>query len=127
MMSVTPDPNTIISISRVTSEPDCSVCEKKAPEQTCNTQRLTLKDPTNTSVEFTCPQPQDVFSVEINREIGMKVTKIRIRWRRCLIFFFRWQQCLTVNLQHSQSLSVCQSAYVLFSTKSRLHRGLLFG
>ncbi|XP_041811381.1 CUB domain-containing protein 1 [Chelmon rostratus] len=69
MMSVTPDPNTIISISRVTSEPDCSVCEKKAPEQTCNTQRLTLKDPTNTSVEFTCPQPQDVFSVEINREI----------------------------------------------------------
>uniref|UniRef100_UPI0037E90619 CUB domain-containing protein 1 n=1 Tax=Semicossyphus pulcher TaxID=241346 RepID=UPI0037E90619 len=69
MMSVTPDPNTHIIISRMSDEPECSVCEKKDPTPTCDPKRLTLSDPRNTSVEFTCPQPQDVFKVEINREI----------------------------------------------------------
>ncbi|XP_040909666.1 CUB domain-containing protein 1 [Toxotes jaculatrix] len=69
MMSVTPDPNTIIIISRVTSEPDCSVCVNKMSKQICNPSRQKITDPRNTSVEFTCPQPQDIFTVEINREI----------------------------------------------------------
>ncbi|KAM9340239.1 CUB domain-containing protein 1 [Symphorus nematophorus] len=72
MMSVMPEPNTIIYIRRVTDEPDCSVCENKGSTQNCDPKRLTLKDPTNTSVEFTCPQPQEVFSVEINREIDCR-------------------------------------------------------
>lgn len=71
MMSVTPDPETIIIISRKTDEPDCSVCVDTPPNQKCNPGGLSLKDPRNTSVEFTCPQPQEVFSVEINREFGM--------------------------------------------------------
>lgn len=70
-MSVTPDPNTIVIISRVTKEPDCSVCVDQAPKQKCNPQTLRLAVPQNTSVEFTCPRPQDVFTVEINRKIGM--------------------------------------------------------
>ncbi|XP_070778267.1 CUB domain-containing protein 1 [Enoplosus armatus] len=74
MMSVTPDPDTIIIISRVTSEPDCSVCENKAPKQICNPTYLRINDPRNTSIEFTCPRPQDVFSVEINREIDCTET-----------------------------------------------------
>ncbi|XP_051247553.1 CUB domain-containing protein 1 [Dicentrarchus labrax] len=74
MMTVTPDPDTIITISRVTSEPDCSVCHNTVPKPTCNPRFLQLKDPTNTSVEFTCPQPQDVFGVEINREIDCTET-----------------------------------------------------
>ncbi|XP_075961597.1 CUB domain-containing protein 1 [Anarhichas minor] len=67
MMSVMPDPDTIITIRRQTSEPDCSVCMNKEPDQICKPTYLTLNS--NTSVEFTCPQPQDVFTVEINREI----------------------------------------------------------
>ncbi|XP_030268931.1 CUB domain-containing protein 1 [Sparus aurata] len=74
MMSVTPDPKTIITISRQTDEPDCSVCRDKEPKQICHPKILRLKDPTNTSVEFTCPQPQDVFNVEINREIDCTET-----------------------------------------------------
>ncbi|KAL3043692.1 hypothetical protein OYC64_003534 [Pagothenia borchgrevinki] len=69
MMSVVPDPNTIITISRVTTEPDCSVCKNKGPKQECKPSVLTLKEPGDTTVEFTCPQPQDFFTVEINREI----------------------------------------------------------
>ncbi|KAF3834018.1 hypothetical protein F7725_025222 [Dissostichus mawsoni] len=69
MMSVVPDPNTIITISRVTTEPDCSVCVNKGPKQKCESSVLALRDPGDTTVEFTCPQPQDFFTVEINREI----------------------------------------------------------
>ncbi|KAM6974153.1 CUB domain-containing protein 1 isoform 1-T2 [Tautogolabrus adspersus] len=74
MMPVTPDPNTIITIRKKADEPECSVCEKKEPSPICKTRELILRDPRNTSVEFTCPQPQDVFSVEINREIDCTET-----------------------------------------------------
>lgn len=74
MMSVMPDPDTIITIRRLSSEPDCSVCMNKEPNQICNRKYLTLKDPYNTTVEFTCPRPQDVFTVEINREIDCTET-----------------------------------------------------
>ncbi|XP_035039349.2 CUB domain-containing protein 1 [Hippoglossus stenolepis] len=74
IMSVTPDPKTIILITRVSDEPDCSVCVDKAPEQKCNPRHLRIVDPRNTSVEFTCPRPQDVFRVEINREIDCTET-----------------------------------------------------
>ncbi|XP_053302036.1 CUB domain-containing protein 1 [Pleuronectes platessa] len=69
MVSVTPDPKTLIIISRVSDEPDCSVCVGKAPEQKCYPKEMRITEPRNTSVEFTCPQPQEVFRVEINREI----------------------------------------------------------
>ncbi|XP_031151808.1 CUB domain-containing protein 1 isoform X1 [Sander lucioperca] len=69
MMPVLPDPNTVITISRVPSDIDCSVCEKKEPTSICKPTQLILRDPRHTTVEFTCPQPQDVFSVEINRKI----------------------------------------------------------
>ncbi|XP_061598151.1 CUB domain-containing protein 1 [Cololabis saira] len=69
MMSVTPDPNTIIIVKRASSEPDCSVCVGEGAAKKCNTQVLRLTAPQDTSVEFTCPEPQTVFSVEINREI----------------------------------------------------------
>ncbi|CAN9504087.1 unnamed protein product [Ophioblennius macclurei] len=74
MMSVTPDPNTIITVSRMSDEPECSVCKDPPPNQTCNPRYLQLRDPRNTSVEFTCPQPQDVFTVDINREIDCTET-----------------------------------------------------
>lgn len=73
MMSVMPDPNTIVSIRRVTSELDCSVCINEKPNQKCEPSQLKLEDPSNTTVEFTCPHPQEVFTVEINRDIGTKI------------------------------------------------------
>ncbi|XP_059206765.1 CUB domain-containing protein 1 isoform X2 [Centropristis striata] len=69
MLSVTPDPNTIIKIRSVTKNPDCSVCLNKEPKPVCDPVYLELKDPKNTTVDFTCPQPQEDFTVEINREI----------------------------------------------------------
>ncbi|CAK6965839.1 CUB domain-containing protein 1-like [Scomber scombrus] len=74
MLSVVPDPDTIITINRMSEEPDCSVCVDTAPNQKCHPTFLQLRDARNTSVEFTCPQPQDLFSVEINREIDCTET-----------------------------------------------------
>ncbi|XP_029134369.1 CUB domain-containing protein 1 [Labrus bergylta] len=74
MMSVMPDPNTTVIIRKMSDEPECSVCEKKEPSSICNPRKLTLSVPRTTSVEFTCPQPEDVFSVEINREIDCTET-----------------------------------------------------
>lgn len=73
MISVIPDPDTIIRITKI-GDADCSVCENKEPRPVCKPGSLTLRDPTNTSVEFTCERPQDLYTVEINREIGTKVT-----------------------------------------------------
>lgn len=73
-MSVSPNPDTIIKIKRVGQGPDCSVCKNEGSSQQCNPNSLALEDGTNTSVEFTCPRPQDVFAVEINREIGTIIT-----------------------------------------------------
>nr|XP_061808333.1 CUB domain-containing protein 1 [Nerophis lumbriciformis] len=74
MLSVTPDPETIIILSRDTVEPDCSVCLGVPPDQKCDPKSLILRESRNTSVDFTCPQPEEVFKVEINREIDCTAT-----------------------------------------------------
>ncbi|XP_029023232.1 CUB domain-containing protein 1 [Betta splendens] len=68
---VTPEPKTTIFISRAVSEPDCSVCVRTA-KPTCDPRRAKITDPGNISVEFTCPQPQHIYTVEINRAITCK-------------------------------------------------------
>uniref|UniRef100_A0A665VQK7 CUB domain containing protein 1 n=1 Tax=Echeneis naucrates TaxID=173247 RepID=A0A665VQK7_ECHNA len=74
MLAVTPDPNTNIIIIRKNNEPDCTVCMDTGPKQKCNLEFLRITDPRNTSVEFSCPQPQDIYDVEINREIDCTET-----------------------------------------------------
>ncbi|KAM9384548.1 CUB domain-containing protein 1 [Pholidichthys leucotaenia] len=68
-LSVTPDSGTIVYIQRVNSDADCSVCVGKEPNQECNSNFLRLELHRNTLVDFTCPQPQSVYTVEINKEI----------------------------------------------------------
>lgn len=70
MMAVTADPGTTVAISRVTDEMECNVCTKGGSNPTCSPTELTLTNPQNTSLEFSCPQPQDVFSVQVKRKIG---------------------------------------------------------
>ncbi|KAG7261884.1 hypothetical protein CRUP_006300, partial [Coryphaenoides rupestris] len=62
---VTPDPDTLIKLSREGKEPDCEVCV----DQKCDPMRVTLLKPTNASVEFGCPRPQDLYKVEVNQDI----------------------------------------------------------
>ncbi|XP_015232450.1 PREDICTED: CUB domain-containing protein 1 [Cyprinodon variegatus] len=68
-MSVTSDPKTKVIISRKDKKPDCEICATIKSVQECNELKVTLDSPHSTPVEFTCSEPQSIFSVEINREI----------------------------------------------------------
>lgn len=66
MIDVTTDSRTKVTISRDPRGPDCNVCVFKDSVKTCAPKQV-LKG--NMSVEFTCARPQDVFTVEVNRDI----------------------------------------------------------
>ncbi|XP_035283894.1 CUB domain-containing protein 1 [Anguilla anguilla] len=68
-MLVAPDIDTAIYIRRVDTGSDCTVCSHEGSNPPKCSESLTLKSTQNVSVDFTCPQPQDTFEVEINRNI----------------------------------------------------------
>jgi len=65
---VTPDPDTLVMLSREGEEPACEVCV----EQRCVPMHATLRKTTNASVEFGCPRPQELYEVEVNQDIGRR-------------------------------------------------------
>lgn len=69
-MAITADPGITVVIRRVTDEMECDVCTKDGSNPTCSPTELTLSNPQNTSLDFSCPQPQDVFNVQVKRKIG---------------------------------------------------------
>ncbi|KAL6457339.1 hypothetical protein MHYP_G00343020 [Metynnis hypsauchen] len=67
-VKVTPEPNTRVIISRKQASSDCTVCVGEGPSQTCAPEQ-TLSESLITTVDFSCSKPQDVFSVEVNRDL----------------------------------------------------------
>ncbi|KAJ8334599.1 hypothetical protein SKAU_G00402380 [Synaphobranchus kaupii] len=68
-MVVAPELDTTINIKRVVEESDCTVCSNEGSEPPQCSESLKLASTQNISVDFTCPQPQDSFTVEIIRDI----------------------------------------------------------
>ncbi|KAM9724078.1 CUB domain-containing protein 1a [Menidia menidia] len=66
-LTVTPDRGTTFNISS-TQAKGCRVCRAGEPPEQCSTWRL-LEEKTAVSLEFQCSRPQDVFSLEIVRNI----------------------------------------------------------
>uniref|UniRef100_A0A3Q1JHY0 CUB domain containing protein 1a n=1 Tax=Anabas testudineus TaxID=64144 RepID=A0A3Q1JHY0_ANATE len=66
-MTVTLDKATTVNIS--SSDKRCTVCKVTAGRRQCG-QSLLLKDTTSVSLLFDCSGPQDVFKIEIVRNIG---------------------------------------------------------
>lgn len=73
MISVTTDPDTKITVKREDDGSDCDACVNTGADQNCAKKQV-LRDPRNISMEFTCPQPQGVFIVEINRDLDCSKT-----------------------------------------------------
>uniref|UniRef100_A0A3P9M052 CUB domain containing protein 1a n=1 Tax=Oryzias latipes TaxID=8090 RepID=A0A3P9M052_ORYLA len=69
IMPVHLDQDVVVTIHRNAAEPECSVCVGKAPDQACDPQYQRLTYSPDMSVEFTCPNPQEIFKMDINREI----------------------------------------------------------
>lgn len=63
---MTDSPNTVVNIKSVDQTSNCTVCTNI---DGCSSQ-TTFKLLSSVSVDFTCPEPQMVFTVEINRDVG---------------------------------------------------------
>ncbi|KAK1805272.1 hypothetical protein P4O66_019622 [Electrophorus voltai] len=66
VLFVKPEPGTRVIIRRSSEESNCTVCVGEDPA--CSKTKI-LSDPQNMTVEFTCPSPQDIFTVEVNRDL----------------------------------------------------------
>ncbi|XP_054477696.1 CUB domain-containing protein 1-like [Anoplopoma fimbria] len=66
-LTVTPDRGTSLNISNSQAK-GCKVCTGAGRSRTCN-QSLVIRQSTSVTLEFECSRPQDVFSVEIVRNI----------------------------------------------------------
>ncbi|XP_045901766.1 CUB domain-containing protein 1-like [Micropterus dolomieu] len=67
-LTITPDRGTNFNIRSSSQPKGCNVCTGAGRSRRCNTSLL-LRDNTPVSLEFECSRPQDVFSVEIVRNI----------------------------------------------------------
>ncbi|XP_066531416.1 CUB domain-containing protein 1 [Hoplias malabaricus] len=67
-LSVVPDPNTRVIISRKKEGPECTVCVGEGTSRTCGLIQ-TLSQSQNMTVEFSCLKPQDIFTVEVNMDL----------------------------------------------------------
>ncbi|XP_062386236.1 CUB domain-containing protein 1 [Sardina pilchardus] len=66
-MAVTPDKDTLVILRREAAGPECSVCVGAGTDPTCSSD-LTLRESLNTTIQFTCEKPEDIYTVEINRD-----------------------------------------------------------
>ncbi|XP_047664067.1 CUB domain-containing protein 1 [Tachysurus fulvidraco] len=68
-VTVTTNSYTKVTISRPAEGPNCTVCSS----QTCATKQVIALSQT-TQVNFTCSRPQDIFTIEINRDFDCSKT-----------------------------------------------------
>ncbi|MBN3325912.1 CDCP1 protein, partial [Atractosteus spatula] len=71
-VALTTDASTFITLSKLQSSSNCSVCTGDSPK-TCSS-KAELKRSVNATVRFTCTNPQDFFTVDINKEIECNET-----------------------------------------------------
>lgn len=69
-MAANVDPGTTVTLAREAEEPDCEVCSVGGPAPDCSPAGKTLTDVANLTLEFSCPNPQNVYSVTIKKHIG---------------------------------------------------------
>ncbi|XP_018621445.1 CUB domain-containing protein 1 [Scleropages formosus] len=70
VINITPETNATIILRKEDQSSSCTACSSKNSKPPCPSP-LILK---GTTVEFSCPQPQAVFSVEINKNIDCSAT-----------------------------------------------------
>ncbi|MCJ8746509.1 hypothetical protein PDJAM_G00142690 [Pangasius djambal] len=101
-VSVTTGRLTKVIISRMPEGPNCTVCVGEGSSQACDTRRVISGDQT-TQVNFTCSRPQDIFTIEINRDFDCSKTcsydPIQADWS----FFQDFNRTFTWDMRVSSS------------------------
>ncbi|KAK2836771.1 hypothetical protein Q7C36_014640 [Tachysurus vachellii] len=122
-VTVTTDRYTRVTIRRPAEGPNCSVCVGEDFSQTCGTKHIITVSQT-TQVNFTCSKPQNIFTIEINRNFDCSkpctYDSIRADWSTFQDFnrTFTWKMKVTYpksfqlefpapGLRQIQSLEQC--------------------
>lgn len=69
-MVISVDADTTVVLSGDPNEAECNVCSVGGSSPTCSPTGMTLSKGQTTTLEFSCPKPQDVFSVKMEKKIG---------------------------------------------------------
>lgn len=69
-MVVTVDSSTTVAMIRDPGDPECEVCSIDGSTRNCSPTEKTLTSVENRSLEFSCPKPENVYSVKIKNKIG---------------------------------------------------------
>lgn len=69
-MVVTVDSSTTVAMSRDPGDPECEVCSIDGSTPNCSPTEKMLTSVENHSLEFSCPKPENVYSVKIKKKIG---------------------------------------------------------
>ncbi|RVE67108.1 hypothetical protein OJAV_G00114840 [Oryzias javanicus] len=102
-MSVNVDQGIVVTIRRTAEEPECDVCEGEGPRQTCDPSYQRLPYNPNTTVEFTCPKPEEIFNMDINRELDCTETVCSGNSVQTKDIFSNFNRTFTWDLKVGQS------------------------
>lgn len=69
-MVITLDHSATVVVSRDPGEPECEVCVDGSTTTNCSPTDIMVMNTAELSLEFSCLRPQDMYSVEIRKEIG---------------------------------------------------------
>lgn len=100
-MSTTVDSSTTVVVERNPGEPDCEVCSVGELARSCSPTEQMLSNVANLTLEFSCPTPQNVFSVTIAKHIGERLVPVSAPGRCISTLFsicglFCWAQNQTI-------------------------------
>lgn len=64
------DSSTTVVVKRDPEKAECEVCSVDGSTPNCSPTEKTLTNVVNVMLEFSCPKPQNVYSVRIKKYIG---------------------------------------------------------
>lgn len=70
------DSSTTVVVRRNSEDGDCEVCSGEGSTRDCSPTEKTLTNVVGLTLEFSCPRPQDVFSVYIKKLIGQSLISL---------------------------------------------------
>lgn len=100
------DSGTTVVVRRNPEDADCEVCAVEGSTVACSPTEKTLTNVVGLTLDFSCPRPQDVFSVDIKKLIGQSLISL-------LETFFRYFII--------QKMESCFSSSLLRMHPERLH------
>lgn len=86
------DPGTTVVVKRNPEDGDCEVCSGEGATLDCSPTQKTLTNVLGVTLDFSCPRPQDVFSVDIKKLIGQSLISLSEAFFRYFMLYFIYSE-----------------------------------